>query len=179
MSLTTSFRRGPLAALLALLVACGGGVVGTGSGPGDPAENRPRYQPGPLCGADFAAAGLACFTDGRDLDAGTLPVQWSDGDAAALASLEGNTLELQVPCARLAFRGNWGLLPDGRHGFVGTATGTLDAGGRPAIVSVAPAPEAPGAVGWLRVASPDGLTLHGPWLMRRADAAVTPAACPD
>lgn len=178
MSLTTSFRRGALAALLVLLSACGGGVVGTGSGPGDPSENQPRYLPVPLCGADFAAAGLACFTDGRDIDAGTLPVQWADAGAAALATLELNALALEVPCERLAFHGNWGQLPDGRRGFVGVASGPLDAGGRPAVASLVPAPEAPGALGWLRVASLDDRTLHGPWLVRRVDGAVVPAACP-
>lgn len=173
-----------LLAVLALLGACGGGVVGTGTGPGDGPDASIPFQSRPVCEASFAATTLACFVDGRDLYAGTAPVKWSDSSASAdtarataLAELDGNTMALQAPCARLGFIGNWGRLTDGSSGFVGRTVAHSPEPSRQAIVRLQPAPDHPEAVGWLQVVDSEDQPLAGPWLLRRTGGVVDLAGC--
>ena len=103
-------------------------------------------------------------------------MRWSDADhsrdASALAVLEGNgAIMLQLPCQQLAFRGNWGELPDSSVGFVGHYASQRPREPKPAIVLVLPAPAEPTAVGWLEMVDASGATLFGPWRMRRVDGA--------
>jgi hypothetical protein len=167
--------RAPLRALAAwclliLLVGCGGGVVGTGTGPGDDGSDSLPYTPVPLCSAPFKERGLRCS---GDVFAGTAAVLWSDAGgtqpgAAVLATLEGETLGLQLACPKSSFLGAWGELADGSLAFVGRyyAPSVPDTG-QVAIVRVEAAAD-PAAVGWLRVEDIAGTTLAGPWLVRRA-----------
>lgn len=176
---------GALAALLLPLAlgGCGGGggVVGTGSGTGDEGAEGIQYTPLGVCTAKIADLELRCPTDSPDPFRGTSNVQWSDADhsrdASALAVLEGNGAMLQLPCQQLAFRGNWGELPDGSVGFVGRYASPAAPEGKPAIVLVLPAPAEPTAVGWLEMVDASGATLFGPWRMRRVDGDSRFAVC--
>jgi len=169
-------------ALLMALSACGAGVMGTGAGTTRGGDDDIPYTPGGLCTAPFAQAALACPPATTDPDLGTATVQWADANksnegASVLATLEGHTLSLQVPCKASVFLGNWGVLQDGSLAFVGRYV-SLDApGGLPAILQVLAAPEEPDAVGRLQVLDSSGSILVGPWLVRRAEGLVQFAAC--
>ncbi|MFT3955692.1 MAG: hypothetical protein QM722_15295 [Piscinibacter sp.] len=164
------------------LGGCGAGVVGTGSGTDDDVIKDILYTPLPLCEASFAATRLDCPPDGADFDIGTAAVQWSDTNksssgAAVLARLEVQTMTLQMPCAQVSFRGNWGALQDGSLAFVGRYTAATTIESRPAIVHVLPAPNEPDAVGWLQVVDASGTELFGPWLVRRVEGNVVFGEC--
>jgi hypothetical protein len=166
---------------LLALVACGGGVVGTGSGTGDGPRDI-EYTAVGLCTAEFAGASLICTSVSTDPFRGTATVQWADTDksrdaATVLITLEGNSMSLLVPCSQAAFLGTWGELADGSLAFVGSTVDAKAVEGRPAIVRVLPVPEEPGAVGRVEMRDADGSLLYGPWLVRRVDGAVRIAEC--
>lgn len=167
--------------LLIALSACGGGVVGTGTGTGDDPDDI-SYTPVGLCTADFAGDNLVCPAVSIDPFRGTATVQWADTDksndaATVLIVLEGNGMSLQVPCSQAAFLGTWGELADGSLAFVGRYVDSKAVEGRPAVVRVLPAPDEPGAVGRAEMLDAKGATLYGPWLIRRVDGAVRIAEC--
>lgn len=168
--------------VLLALSGCGAGVVGTGSGTGDDGGEDIRYTPLPLCKAPFSEGSLDCPTGGREPPPGTAAVTWADADkanqnATVIARLEANTMSLQLPCSGVSFLGNWGAMEDGTRGFVGRYTGPAATEGRPSIVLVLPAPNEPGAVGWLQVMDGSGSQLFGPWLVTRVEGGVGFAAC--
>jgi hypothetical protein len=163
------------------LGACGGGVVGTGSGTGNGQQDI-EYTAVGLCTAEFAGPSLICTSVSTDPFRGTATVQWADTDksrdvAKVLAILEGNGMSLLVPCSQAAFLGTWGELADGSLAFVGRYVDSKAIEGRPAIVRVLPAPEEPGAVGRVEMRDADGSLVYGPWLVRRVDGAVRIAEC--
>ena len=65
--------------LLIALSACGGGVVGTGTGTGDDPDDI-AYTAVGLCTADFAGDNLVCPAVSIDPFRGTATVQWADTD---------------------------------------------------------------------------------------------------
>ncbi|HPG77516.1 MAG TPA: hypothetical protein PK756_02565 [Piscinibacter sp.] len=167
--------------LLIALSACGGGVVGTGTGTGDDPDDI-AYTAVGLCTADFAGDNLVCPAVSIDPFRGTATVQWADTDksndaATVLIVLEGNGMSLQVPCSQAAFLGTWGELADGSLAFVGRYVDSKAVESRPAVVRVLPAPDEPGAVGRAEMLDAKGATLYGPWLIRRVDGAVRIAEC--
>jgi len=110
---------------LAALQACGPGVGGSGTGQGLDAFGASSAS---LCGSDIAAA-LACppstaapggSASGAS-DNGTALVYFADTiDGSRVAvTVQGNSIELTAPCARISFRGQWGLLAGQAARFYG------------------------------------------------------------
>ena len=164
-----------------LLGGCGPGVGGTGTGDTIDGLNAFGASAVSVCASDLAAV-LACpsATGGGGAVAapapGTAPVYLADtidGQRVAV-SVQGNTIEVNAPCARVQFRGQWGLIAGQAARFSGTtgqdasSTATpaalqavvrgngleltlTDTQGRvllgPVLVSVQPAPAAPGGCG--------------------------------
>ena len=103
-----------LAVVLSLsLVACGPGVGGSGTGDAAVADPLPALGATPqgLCAGELAplldcsatAIGAASPTPGTGV---VYFIDTIDG-RRVLVRLEGNTIELDVPCARLRFSGTW------------------------------------------------------------------------
>lgn len=181
-------RRRRLAAWIAvitcfpLLQACGPGVVGTGSGTGDAGNDSIEYEPGNVCKSDFAGRGLDCAGEGRLPGRGTDAVRWSDADATmsdarVALELEAQRMDLRQPCGNLDFTGQYGLLADGRSGFVGTVVSDAAPEARTVVAVVSAAVSTPTAVGWVQIEDAQGTLLHGPWLVSRVDTEPAFAAC--
>ena len=166
-----------------LLGGCGPGVGGTGTGDTMDGLNVFGASAVSVCASDLAAV-LACSsaTGGGGGGAvaapapGTAPVYLADtidGQRVAV-SVQGNAIEVNAPCARVQFRGQWGVIAGQAARFYGTtgqdASSTLtpaslqavvrgngleltltDTQGRvllgPVLVTVRPAPTVPGACG--------------------------------
>ena len=164
-------------AATAVLGGCGPGVGGTGTGDTVDAFAAFGASAASVCASELATV-LACSaaTGGGGGAAapapGTSPVHLADtidGQRVAV-SVQGNVIEVNAPCARVQFRGQWGLIAGQAARFYGT-TGpeatpaslqavvrgnglelTLtDTQGRvllgPVLVTVRPAPAAPGGCG--------------------------------
>jgi hypothetical protein len=111
---------------LAALQACGPGVGGSGTGQGLDAFGANAAS---LCGSDIAPA-LACPSStaapgasaAGNTDAGSGTVFFADTvDGRRVAvTVQGNSIELNAPCARISFRGQWGLLAGQAARFYGT-----------------------------------------------------------
>ena len=163
------------------LVACGPGVGGTGSGNDagvatPSAPDVPGLQARALCGSGFDAllvCGPAAGTVG-----GTGVVFWADRfDAAtAAARLEADVLQLQAPCAALAFSGRWGSVNGGAAAFWGAAT-VSGLAQTAALRAVPVAGSSPATVQvWLENSA--GTTLLGPLTLRAQTSPATLANCP-
>jgi hypothetical protein len=160
-----------LAGLLAalLLQGCGPGVGGTGTGQGLDAFGA---APASVCTSDIASA-LGCTgAAAAGLQGGSTTVYFVDTiDGLRVAvTVQGNQLELSAPCARVSFRGQWGLVNGQAARFYGFNNGdsqqptqvlaALDAGGLQ-----------------LTVLTATGDVLLGPVLVSARPAAGTPGGC--
>ncbi len=165
-----------LLAIVMSLASCGPGVVGTGSG----------SAPVPLadaqvCSADFAAS-LSCPpANGNATMAGTDATTWSDAgntgaDATVSAVFTGNDLVLEQPCVALRFEGRFTLLEGGQRAFAGTYVDSTSAQSRTGFVFVTPEAGDPLRLS-LRLVDAEGVTRHGPWVLRPASAGPIFAAC--
>lgn len=159
-------------ALATLLMACGPGVVGTGTGASVAAD---------VCAASFASAVSQCTPSGSAGAAAstvTVFVDAQDGAPASLVvTLDGASLTLRLRCQNLSFSGQWSRLDDGRTVYDGTFRSTALPDGTRAFVQAEAA--APGS-GWdlqLTLQDPNGATLGGPWLLRRTAQPVVDAVC--
>lgn len=134
--LSTLWR--PLLALglAGLLSACGPGVGGTGTGQTHGVADFGATA-GALCASSLADS-LSCPppTDGARPQVGSQPLLLADAvpPLRATGRIDGNLIELNLPCDGWSFLGEWGLAaraPDGR--FYGTGRGP---GGRvqPAVL---------------------------------------------
>ena len=168
-------------AATALLGGCGPGVGGTGTGDTVDAFAAFGASAASVCASELATV-LACSaaTGGGGGAAapapGTSPVHLADtidGQRVAV-SVQGNVIEVNAPCARVQFRGQWGVIVGQAARFYGTtgqdASSTAspaslqavvrgngleltltDTQGRvllgPVLVTVRPAPTALGACG--------------------------------
>lgn len=117
------------AAVTALFSGCGPGVGGTGTG--DTIDASAAFaafgaSAAPVCASDLAPV-LACpaTTGGGAGSAtpapGTSPVHLADtidGQRVAV-SVQGNVIEVNAPCARVQFRGQWGLVAGQAARFYG------------------------------------------------------------
>jgi hypothetical protein len=165
-----------LAALFAL-VACGPGVVGTGTG----------SAPVPTASADVCAVSslgttLDCAATGGAPEGGTEPVVWSDADAqganaSARANVSGNNIVLVVPCRGLRFEGTWSVLSDGSTAFAGAYVDAASSLARVSILRVSAASS--GASSSLVQAQliDDAATTVGTWTLARTQGTPTFAAC--
>ena len=170
-----------LLAATAVLGGCGPGVGGTGTGDTIDAFAAFGASAAPVCASELVSV-LACSAptgggSGAAVPApGTSPVYLADtidGQRVAV-SVQGNAIEVNAPCARVQFRGQWGVIAGQAARFYGTtgqdASSTVtpaslqavvrgngleltltDTQGQvllgPVLVTVRPAPAAPGACG--------------------------------
>ena len=118
-----------LLAAAAVLGGCGPGVGGTGTGDTIDAFAAFGASAAPVCASELASV-LACSAptgggSGAAVPApGTSPVYLADtidGQRVAV-SVQGNAIEVNAPCARVQFRGQWGLIAGQAARFYG-ATG--------------------------------------------------------
>lgn len=166
---------------LVLLVGCGPGVVGTGTGPGkggDPGDNIP-FTPGDVCTAPIDATALQCDAVARP-GQGTAAVFWSDATAGGLptvlVSIEGQDVLLEVPCQSAQFAGTWGVLADGTQGFVGRLADPLLPSGQAGVLRVTPTAGEPGTL-TLWIADANGDAFKGPWALVPGPMPTGFAAC--
>lgn len=159
---------------LSLLLGCGPGVVGTGTGASVPAD---------ACAASFAPAVSLCTTNASGaLTTDTRPIVLTDAaegePARVVVTLTGDRMSLRVACQGLEFLGNWSRFEDGSLGYDGAVHSAAQPTPSRAILRVEPAPS---GSGWeLRVHLQDdlGASLGGPWFVRRIAGPVVDAACP-
>ena len=117
-----------LLAINILLGGCGPGVGGTGTG--ETADGLAAFgaSAASVCASELAAV-LACATPSGGSGAvaapapGTAPVYLADTiDGRRVAvSVQGNLIELNAPCARVQFRGQWGAIAGQAARFYGSA----------------------------------------------------------
>jgi hypothetical protein len=162
---------------LAALQACGPGVGGSGTGQGLDAFGASSAA---LCGSDIAAA-LACppstaapgGSAAAGGDGGSATVYFADTiDGSRVAvTVQGNSIELTAPCARISFRGQWGLLAGQAARFYG-----LNGEGSNAQPAQVRASLASGGL-QLTVLDASGNVLLGPVLVTVRPSAATPGNC--
>jgi hypothetical protein len=162
---------------LAALQACGPGVGGSGTGQGLDAFGASSAA---LCGSDIAAA-LACppstaapgGSAAAGGDGGSATVYFADTiDGSRVAvTVQGNSIELTAPCARISFRGQWGLLAGQAARFYG-----LNGEGSNAQPAQVRASLASGGL-QLTVLDANGNVLLGPVLVTVRPGAATPGNC--
>jgi hypothetical protein len=99
------------AAVTSLLVACGPGLGGTGTGPSVDPLTAFNASAVPVCSSELAAA-LQCpaTTGGVVSPNGTAVVGYAAGagNTRVLARFEGDRVEVQWPCQNQRFVGQWG-----------------------------------------------------------------------
>ncbi len=164
-----------LLVLGACLQACGPGVGGSGTGQGVDAFGATAAS---LCGSDIAAA-LACPAGasspppGSGVSAGTGTVFFVDNvdTRRVVVTVHGNSIELNAPCARISFRGEWGLLAGQAARFYG-----LNGEGAHAQPAQVRASLSSGGV-QLTVLDANGDVLLGPVLVTLQASAPTPGGC--
>jgi hypothetical protein len=169
-----------LATLTALLVACGPGVGGTGTGASSALDTF-GASAASVCTGELAAL-LSCppasSTAAPAPVSGAPPVVLADRTPNPRVELVllGNQAELLAPCAGLRFRGDWGLLAGQAARYYGTSdrgtTGT-DASAAPASLSV----QLLGAEVQVTVRDFAGQVLLGPVLLGVVPGAAPPGSC--
>lgn len=163
---------GLMLSLLVLLAACGPGVGGTGTGEEITALQDFGAAPASVCSGELAALAACPGAGAAAAPAGsTIHLADTIDGRRVLVRLQGNAIEVDAPCARLQFRGQWGVVGNQAARFYGSAT--LDGVLLPATMSAQP-----GAVGaQLTVSDAQGVTLLGPVLVIVVAAAATPGGC--
>ncbi len=166
-----------LCSVALLLAACGPGVGGTGTG--DTIDPLAVFGASPalVCGSELAAV-LACNTPTGGGSAaapapGTVPVYLAgtiDGRRVAV-SIQGNVMELDAPCARIQFRGQWGLVAGQAARFYGSTS--ADASSTPAMLQAV----VRGNGLELTLTDTQRHVLLGPVLVTVQPAPVAPGAC--
>ena len=165
------------AALLLLLSACGPGVGGTGIGAEPPTLATFGATSASVCTSNLAGS-LACPSVGAlpssptaaPPDAGTTALSLADSSSRVLATLNGNRIELNAPCAGLKFSGEWGLVPGQAPRYYGLAESSAYSGA--ASLELASS----GAQFNLQVLDINGRVLFGP-VMLQVKAGSQLAAC--
>ena len=167
-----------LALTLALaLAACGPGVGGSGTGATESALPLFGASAAALCSSDLAAA-LDCPTVAGSAappgpGVGTATVYFADtiDGRRVLVRLQGNTIDLDVPCAGLQFSGEWGVISGQAARFFGyTSADTVPV---PAALEV----RIVGSGLQLTLRDAAGRVLLGPVLVTRTPVAGTPGGC--
>ena len=157
-----------------LLAGCGPGVGGTGTGESQAALRHFGATPASACGSDLGPL-LACAAGNATAapapSAG--PVYLADTIDGRLVSVRvmGNLLEVEVPCARLRFSGEWGVIAGQPARFYGFAT--VDGSTVPATLDV----QGSSAGLQLTVRNQSGQVLLGPVLVVVAPAPAAPGSC--
>ena len=171
-----------VSAATAVLVGCGPGVGGTGTGDTLDALAPFGASAASVCASDLASV-LACPVNtgvgggaGSPLP-GTAPVYLADTiDGRRVAvSLQGNLIEVNAPCAAVQFRGQWGLVAGQVARFYGTT-------GQDAAASTATTPATLQAVVRgngleLTLTDTQGRVLLGPVLVTVRPTPAAPGAC--
>jgi len=146
------------------LQACGPGVGGSGTGQGMDAFGASAVQ---LCSSDIAPA-LACPAATASPAASAVP------GSGGLVTVQGNSIELNAPCAGISFRGDWGQLAGQAarfYGFNGEGSSAQPAQVRASLASA--------SVGGLllTVLDANGHLLLGPVLVTLRATPAQPGAC--
>lgn len=162
------------ATLMLALAACGPGVGGTGTGDTPSALTAFGAAPASVCSGDLGPL-LSCPSGGAAAapapGAGPLHLADTIDGRQVRVTVTGNTIELQAPCARLQFRGEWGVVA----GQAGRFFGYTDAGAAALPASLQVQVVSGGLQFTLRSAGGD--TLLGPVLMTVVASAGTPGGC--
>ena len=132
-----------LASALAVLAGgCGPGVGGTGTGASEGSLDYFGASSAPLCSSELAKLLLCPSSPGASgpgATAGTAVRYFADSSTAPRVHLrvEGQRAELEAPCARLQFSGEWGQVPGRAGRFYGGAV--VAASPLPASLTAVPA----------------------------------------
>ncbi len=122
------------AAVMGLLVACGPGLGGTGTGPTVDPLTAFNASAAPVCSSELAAS-LQCpaGTTGAPVLAGTAVVGYAAGagNTRVLARFDGDRVEVQWPCQNQRFVGQWGQVAGQPARFFGL----LEQGGAAGVLA--------------------------------------------
>ena len=161
-----------LLALATLLGACGPGVGGTGTGEEITALQDFGAAPASVCSGELAALAACTGTGAAAAPAGTTVYLADTLDGRRVqVQLQGNAIDVDAPCARLRFRGRWGVVGSQAGRFYGSAT--VDGVSLPATLTAQP--DSGGAQ--LTVRDAQGVTLLGPVRVVVVPALATPGGC--
>jgi hypothetical protein len=167
--------------VVALLVAqlasaCGVGVGGTGTG--ETALAAFGATAAPICAGPLASR-LACPGALPGSPVGVSPetalVYLADGtgNTQVLARIEGNRIDLDAPCLRIRFTGEWGRVPGEAERFYGSLT--TAAGDIPVLATLSAQSAGSGLV--LLLQDLDGRVRFGPRVLFPVTAPPAPGAC--
>lgn len=173
-------RRGLQLTLLLLLLqgaaGCGPGVGGTGTG--DSVLASFGATAAPVCASGLAAR-LACPTTSQPGSGAAAPATGlvffaaGVGASQAVARIEGNRIDLDAPCQRIRFSGEWGSLAGQTDRFYGSLT--TDAAERPVLATLSVQSDGDGLV--LLLQDTEGRVRFGPRLLLSVLAPPAPGAC--
>jgi hypothetical protein len=125
-----------VAACTSLLVACGPGLGGTGTGPSVDPLTAFNASAVPVCSSELAAA-LQCpaATSGAPALGGTAVVGYAAGAGSSrvLARFDGDRVDVQWPCQGQRFVGQWAFVAGQPARFFGVLE---QAGQAPLLVSL-------------------------------------------
>ena len=162
--------------LMQLHSACGPGVGGTGTG--DSVLAAFGANAAPVCASTLATR-LAC-PDAPPVGSNmatppTALVYFADGLGAAqvLARIEDNRIDLDAPCLRIRFSGEWGTVPGQAERFYGSLT--TAAAERPVLATLSVQTAGNGVVVMLQ--DEDGRVRFGPRLLLPVSAPPAPGPC--
>jgi hypothetical protein len=123
-------------AVLGLLLACGPGLGGTGTGPSVDPLTAFNASAVPVCSSELAAA-LQCpaATSGAPAFGGTAVVGYAAGAGSSrvLARFDGDRVDVQWPCQNQRFVGQWAFVAGQPARFFGVLE---QAGQAPLLVSL-------------------------------------------
>jgi hypothetical protein len=159
-----------------LVVGCGPGVGGTGTG--DAAFAAFGASAAPVCGGNVAAT-LACPSAppvGPVSPGGTLPVQFVDPAGQVVLELNGNVALLDASCQHLHFSGEFGTGTNGSQGFFGSYE--INGSGPDVLAALSTTPVVGGTALTIELRDVTGQAVVGPVLLQRATGALpTPGPC--
>ncbi len=174
--------------VMSTLGGCGPGTGGTGIGGELSSGNLGAFsaQPASVCGTAFAPL-LHCtvpangVTSGGDPTLqGTVLTNFSDaakgGDISV--AIEANSIQLESPCQKLRFEGDWGIAALNDARFFGRFTSSRSLTPEPGTLSVETV-DVSGASLAVTVRQADGRIVLGPVVLDRVPArAAQTATCP-
>lgn len=177
-------------ALLAALAGCGPSTGGTGTGgeagPSSLYLDVFAARPASVCGTALAPL-LSCpatptgpTSGGFPNLEGTLVTHFSDaangGDISV--AIEANSIQLESPCKKVRFEGDWGIAAPNDARFFGRFTSAQSATPAPGTLSVETV-DVQGASLAVTVRQADGRIVLGPVVLKRVPVAAPEAlTCP-
>jgi hypothetical protein len=161
---------------VALLLGCGPGVGGTGTGSQE-ALTAFGAAPATLCASPLGASLGCTASPGTASPGSSVALPWLVDSASAArvtAHVSGDDVAFEAHCEGLHFEGRWGAVAGQGERFYGFAT--LGSVGTPVLATLSLVPQAGGVSTLLQ--DSQGRVLSGPHLLLAQTTPPPAAACP-